>query len=316
MSFTKAIAFFAAVGFIAAPPTAQAAAVTTVVIDDTQVFPESITSTQAGDLIIGSAGKGAVYRAKAGSDKATRWLDPAKTGMANVLGVFADDRANTLYVCSAPPAAPPGTQRQSQLAVLRTFDLQTGAPKASYPMIDQDKATCNDIDVAADGTAYVADTGGGQILRLKKGASALEVWIKDDRLAGADGLALGDGVLYVNSVTQSRLFSIAVGAGGAAGQIVELQPSMKISRPDGMRALGGNKFLLAENAAEVGRVSVVTVTGDKADIKVLKVDPGVTAMTRVGNVVWVDNAKFAYRNNGPMKDQSPEPFTIYAIPLN
>ena len=82
-----------------------------------------------------------------------------------------------------------------------------------------------------------------------------------------------------------------------------------------MRALGGNKFLMAENSNDVGRVTEVTVNGDKAELRVLKEEPGVTAITRVGDMIWVDNAKFAYRGNGPKKDQSPEPFTVYAIPL-
>ncbi len=82
-----------------------------------------------------------------------------------------------------------------------------------------------------------------------------------------------------------------------------------------MRALGANRFLLAENSVTAGRVSVVTVDGDKATLTVLKEAPGSTAITRVGGKVWINNAKFAYRGNGPMKDQSPEPFTEYAIPL-
>lgn len=311
--FGKSSAAIALAGLMA--PLQILAAPTVVTIADEQVFPESVTSTASGDLIIGSLGKGAIYRAKAGSDKATLWLDPAKTGMVAVLGVYADNASRTLYVCSVAPPAPAGAQRQSQYSALRTFDLESGAPKGSYPMIAPEKATCNDIDVARDGSAYVTDTGGGQVLRLNKGARALEVWAKDDRLAGADGLALGNDVMYVNSVTTSRLFSIAMGADGEAGAITELRPSMKLARPDGMRALGGNKFLMAENAWQVGRVTEVTVHGDRADMRVLKEDPGVTAITKVGRVVWVDNAKLAYRGNGPMKDHSPEPFTIYAIPF-
>jgi hypothetical protein len=40
---------------------------------------------------------------------------------------------------------------------------------------------CNDMVVAADGTVYVTDTLSGRILRLKKGASALETWATDPR---------------------------------------------------------------------------------------------------------------------------------------
>ena len=309
MSWKKYLILFSAAGLTTVATNALAADIIT--IDDTSVFPESLTSTTAGDIIIGSVGKGVVYRAKAGSATATRWLDPARTGLTAVLGVYADNRANTLYVCSISPI---GKTPKPELSALLTFDLTTGAPKARYPMPNPDKAVCNDIDVDEDGTAYVTDTFVGQVLRLKRDSKQLDVWIKDERLAGIDGLALGDGVLYVNTVTTNRLFSIPIAADGAAGAILELKPSLPLAKPDGMRALGGNKFLMAENAAEVGRVTEVTVNGDKAEIKVLKVDPGVTAITVVGNKIWVDNAKFAYRDTA-MKGKSPEPFVIYAIPL-
>lgn len=310
----RTILLGAAFAFISVPSSARAAEVDVVTIMDNKVFPESITATTSGDLIIGSAGKGAVYRAKAGSDKAETWLDPAVTGMLHVLGVFADNASNTLYVCSIAPPATADTPRQTKYAALRTFDLASGAAKNNYPMIDPDKALCNDIDVAKDGTAYVTDTGGGQVLRLKKGAAQLEVWAKDDRLLGVDGISIGHNVIYVNNVATSRLFAIPISGGGAAGTLLELQASMPLAHPDGMRSLAPNRFLMAENALDVGRITEVTVEGDKAIVKVLKVDPGVTSMIKVGNKVWVDNAKFAYAPNGPLKDKSPEPFVIYAVP--
>ena len=291
----------------AAPHLALAAQPDQVEIQDTGVFPESVTSTRGGDLIIGSIAKGAVYRAPAGAAAATLWLDPAKTGIKAALGVYADERANVLYVCSISPQ---GQARQPQYSALRAFDLKTGAARGSYAMPDPDKATCNDIDVAAEGTAYVTDTGNARVLTLAKGAAELKTWVQDDRLAGIDGLAFGgDGTLYVNTVTTGRLFAIS-----KAGAITELKTSLKLAGPDGMRSLGGNRFLLAENNVMTGRLDEVTVTGDQASSRVLKEQPGVTAMTRIGNRAWVNNAKFAYRGNGPMKDQSPEPFTEYAIP--
>src|ERR1700722_5080018 len=87
-------------GLAAIGSAANAAHVDVVTIDDNGVFPESVTSTRAGDLIIGSFAKGAIYRSKAGAARATLWLDPVKTGLRSVLGVLADEHSNTLYVCS------------------------------------------------------------------------------------------------------------------------------------------------------------------------------------------------------------------------
>jgi sugar lactone lactonase YvrE len=55
--------------------------------------------------------------------------------------------------------------------------------------------------VAADGTVYVTDSLSARILRLKKGASALETWATDPRWDAKgpqlDGIAmLADGNLY------------------------------------------------------------------------------------------------------------------------
>ena len=279
-----------------------------ITIDDTGVFPESMTATASGDLIIGSSAKGAIYRAKAGESKATLWIDPKVSGMSGLLGVFADDRTQTLYACSAALGAPPGTG--DALSALRLFDLRSGAAKAAYPMPGGAKALCNDIAIGKDGTVYVSETIGGQVLVLKKGASALETWVKDPKLGFVDGIAIGgDGAVYVNTVTTGHMYRISVGAGGAAGEITELQPSVKLGGPDGLRSIGGLRFLQAEN--QVGRISLVTVSGTTATVAPLKEgEPGVTSMALVKGQVWAINAKMAYRRDPALKNKDPNPFLV------
>ena len=302
-----------AAAWLAAASAAHAAPATPVTIDDTGVFPESLTSTAAGDLIIGSSAKGAIYRARPGGQTARLWIDPATSGMSGVLGVFADEGSRTLYVCSVALGAPP--EKAASLSALRAFDLATGAAKATYPMPDGAKSLCNDIAVTRNGDAYVSETIGGRVLRLAKGGSALEEWVKDPRLAGADGVAVGpDGAIYLNSVSSGRLFRVGVGARHEAGPIVELQPSLKLDRPDGLRAIGGGRFLMAEGGA--GRISEVVVKGDQASVVPLKEgDPGVTAVTMTRGHVWFINAKLAYRRDPALKDKDPGPFTAEPLDL-
>jgi len=311
MKTCNAAAMAIAMSVIAA--TAQAAAPAEVTVQGAAMFPESLTSTRGGDLIIGGSSTGAVYRAKKGAGTASVWIDPAKTGIKSVLGVFAHDASNTLYVCSVSPrGVTPPLDDQSNL---HTFNLTTGAHLKTYPLPDGAKSVCNDIALDKAGNAYVAETSGGRILRLKKGGAKLEEWSKDERLKGADGLGfIADGQLIVNTVTTGRLFRIPSSKDGVAGAVVELEPSLKLAGPDGIRAIGGNKLLQAESRA--ARITEITVNGDKAEIRVVKGEtPSATSMTLVGNTVWYNNAKFNYLSDPALKGQDPGAFVIHSAPL-
>ena len=168
--------------------------VTEITLPATRIFPESITSTADGTLIVGSLGHGNVLRIAPGKTTAEEWIKPGTGGLNGVLGVFADEKNKLLWVCSN------NLENKGEATAVMAFDLKSGAPKGTY-RLPGDGPLCNDIAVGTDGTAYVADTRQGSILMLKRGAKTLEVAAKDPLLAGADGLAFGDKTtLYVNSV--------------------------------------------------------------------------------------------------------------------
>jgi streptogramin lyase len=122
-----------------------------ITLPGTRVFPESITSTADGTLIVGSLGHGNVSRIAPGKTMAEEWIKPGTSGLNQVLGVYADEKGKTLWVCSN------NLEKKGEATSVKAFDLKSGALKASYPLPGED-ALCNDIAVAADGTAYVADT--------------------------------------------------------------------------------------------------------------------------------------------------------------
>src|ERR1700722_19598561 len=176
-----------AIGFAGKP-------VTEILLPGTRVFPESITSTSDGTLIVGSWGHNNVLRIAPGKP-AEEWIKPGTGGLNQVLGVFADEKGKTLWVCSDRLA------NKGEATAAMAFDLKTGAPKGTYPL-PGDGTLCNDIAVGVDGTTYVTDTRQGTVVMVKRGAKSLEIAAKDPLLAGADGLAFGDKtILYVNSVT-------------------------------------------------------------------------------------------------------------------
>jgi len=270
------------------------------------LFPESITSLKDGTIILGSV-PGGIYKIKPGETAAKPFVAREGNGFTTVLGVLADEKANTLWVCNTGPG------------VLKAFDLGTGMAKGSYAM--PTGAVCNDIAVGDNGTAYASDTAGARIFMLKKGATALDQAAADPLLAGADGLAFGDkNTLYVNSVTASKLIKLDLGADGKATKVTELKLSGPLGAPDGLRAIGKNKFVQAENgnaARSGGRLTLVTVDPrtNMATIRTLKEGMQATpATTATRGMAWVCEGKQDYRN-GANKGKDPTPFKLYAVKL-
>jgi hypothetical protein len=219
-------------------------------------------------------GKNLVYRARPGAATVEPWITD---GLHKVLGVFADERSDTLWVCSDDFS--PGRADTS----LKAFSLKSGALKATHPF--PGGGVCNDVALK-DGAVYVADTVPGRILRLAPGAKTLEVWFDDPIVAGVDGLAFApDGVLYANSFTTHRFLRIDVEPDGSAGAGHVLATSLPIKSPDAIRLTGDGRMLMVEGG---GRLDEVTVKGDRAVITVLK--DGLkrpVSVTVVGQTAWV-----------------------------
>jgi sugar lactone lactonase YvrE len=300
---------------LAMPVLALAAAcaaqgVTEITLPATRIFPESITSTADGTLIVGSLGHGNVLRIAPGKTAAEEWIKPGTGGLNGVLGVYADEKGKTLWVCSN------NLEGKGEATAVMAFDLKRGTPKGTYKLPGEG-TLCNDIAVGSDGTAYIADTRLAQVLMLKPGMKTLEVAAKDPLLAGADGLAFGDKTtLYVNSVTAGKLLRVDLGPDGKSKKITDLKLPRPLDRPDGMRAIGTHRLLLAENS---GKMSIVTFVGPENQNVVigtlkegLESTPGVTATK---GMAWLIEGKLNYRNDASFKDKDPGTFKMVAVPL-
>ena len=273
------------------------------------MFPESITSTADGTLIVGSWGHNNVLRIAPGKP-AEELIKPGTGGLNQVLGVFADEKGKTLWVCSNR-LGPMGEPTSA-----KAFDLKTGELKGSYPY-PGNGGFCNDFAAAADGTIYATDTRQGSILMLKPGSKDLEIAAKDPLLAAADGLAFGEKtILYVNTFSSGKLLRLDLGEDGKAKSVTELKLSRPLDRPDGMRAIGKNRLLLAENS---GKMDIVTFEGpdlQNATITTLKDGFDSTpAVTATRGMPWIAEGKLDFKNNPAFKDKDPGTFKMYAIPL-
>jgi sugar lactone lactonase YvrE len=279
-----------------------------ITLPGTRVFPESITSTSDGTLIVGSLGHGNIWRIAPGSTTAEEWIKAGTGGLNHVFGVLADEKGKTLWVCSS------NTEKSGEPTSVKAFDLKTGAIKGTYRFTGDD-AFCNDIAVAPDGTAYVSDTSQAIIFMLKPHAEALEIAAKDPLLAGADGLAFGQkNALYVNSVTAGKLLRLDLGADGKSKNIADLKLSRPLDRPDGLRTIGKNRLLMAENS---GKMDIVTFeTAGAATIKTIKEGLESTpAVTATRGMAWIVEGKLNYMMDAQFKDKDPGLFKMFAVPL-
>src|SRR3984957_3978379 len=262
---------------------AQAASAAEILIVDAKSQPESLTVAPGGILIVGSASTPFVYKVRPGSTTAEKFVDASAEGAGTFFfGMLADAATNTLWTCQLTPV--PGTAPVKRHTALRGFDLSTGAQKLRWNLPGEN-STCNDFSIGPDKALYISDTANSKIYKLPAGASVAELFLEDRALYGIDGITFLDGTLYVNNVFSNNLYRIPMDAAGKAGAPVDIWMDQPIKGPDGMRAANG-KLLLAENGS--GKISVITVKGDKASVEVIK--EGLKTPTGVepaGDMLWI-----------------------------
>ena len=285
-----------------------------------RAFPESLTSTVDGTLFIGRLGYGGIVRANSRTGEVVVFVAPGESESRSILGVFADDAANTLWACSNDLSALGGPSSGGDSgSALKGFDLATGAAKRSVPLPGA-HAFCNDIAVDSTGAVYVTDSAGPSILRLPAGASAFEVFASSPQFApppggfGLDGIAFGsDGNVYVTTYTAGGLFRVEVKGGRAV--LVTMLHGSTLTSPDALRPLGENSFLLVEGSGTLNRVDIKGDTFAVTPIRGGFREP--TSVTRVGSTTWVTEGQLSFFFDPSRRSQSPTlPFRIYAVPLS
>jgi sugar lactone lactonase YvrE len=262
---------------------ARAASAAEILIADAKSQPESLTVAPGGVLIVGSASTPFVYKVRSGSTTAEKFVDASAEGAGTFFfGMLADASTNTLWTCQLTPV--PGTKPVQRHTALRSFDLENGTPKIRWNL-PGDNSTCNDFAIGPDKALYISDTANSKIYRLPAGASSAELFLEDRALYGIDGITFLNGTLYVNNVFSNNLYRVPVDASGKAGQPVDIWMDQPIKGPDGMRAANG-KLIVAENGS--GKISVITVHGDKASVSVIKEGLNTpTAVEPAGDTIWI-----------------------------
>ena len=283
-------------------------------------YPENVTAASDGTLYVSSFVDGGVLRIPPGGE-GEAWIKPGAFGTRSTFGLLADENTATLWVCSndltALGVTGPGDAKGS---ALKGFDLKTGVGRASVAFPGE-RTICNDIALGPDGSVYATNTLSPQILRLKPGGRALDVFVSDPIFdagpsgAGLDGIVFGsDGNLYVTTFSKGELFRVEV-EGDAAGRITRLETSRPLVLADGIRLNADGTFLLVEGGGCLDRV---TVTGDRAMVETLRdgLAGGPTGVAKVGDTAWISVGQLSVVLDPAKKGSKPSlPFRLVAVPL-
>ncbi|HEY6724768.1 MAG TPA: SMP-30/gluconolactonase/LRE family protein [Polyangiaceae bacterium] len=297
-------------------------------------FPEGVTVDKSGTFYLGSMELGTIEKATANSSEALPFIAPDdENQLVSVIGLYADDASNLLYVCSSD--AGNSSRAGEAPAAIKAFSLPDGEFVASYEwpeysgeQLDETitggvTGFCNDMTMDAEGNLYATDSWYPRILRLPVGGNELEEWVVSEvfpqdqwHLNGID-IDQSNDTLYVVENHPGALYAIPIQDDGSPGEVSELDSSRELLSPDGLKVLARDLLVTAEGANDGGGVSVLRVDG--SDVEVEEVISGFNQLATLAlhqASAWVVENQgdhfWGPTENGP--DADP-PFRLVEVPL-
>jgi sugar lactone lactonase YvrE len=294
-------------------------------------FPEGVTVDRNGNFYIGSMDLGLIYKATPDNPTAQPFIAAGTNGLVSVLGMYADDAANTLWVCSSD--AGNGQRTGTAPVAIKSFNLTTGAAIASYAWPSPTTTPvpgaigngfCNDLTVDADGNVYATDSWYPRIVRLPKGGASLQQWASDPvlgagqwHLNGIDADQSSGNLFVVDQGTDAqsgKLFRIPILSNGASGTITEITMPVALKHPDGLKVIAPNLLAMGEAAGAVSTIKLSNNTGIVS--QVLGGLRGVATLALSQASAWVVEGQGDHfwdaTNAGP---NANPPFRLMEIPL-
>jgi sugar lactone lactonase YvrE len=175
-------------------------------------------------------------------------LDP-RTGAQTTYATFAD-----LPACGAPPCSPA---------------LRDETPMADYGAW------------GPDGSLYVTDYQQAVVWRVPPGGGAAQVWLADKRLDGdmfgTAGIALAadrrtlvisqgsSAGLGAGNPSTGRIYTVAIGADGRAGELKQLWESGAAEAPDGLAIAASGRIYVALVSPLANQLVAIAPDGKEVD---------------------------------------------------
>jgi hypothetical protein len=216
---------------------AQAASAADVLIADAKSQPESLTVAPGGVLIVGSASSPFVYKVRAGSSTAEKFIDASGEGPGTFFfGMLADATSNTLWTCQLTPV--PGATPVRRHTSLRGFDLATGATKIRWDL-PGDNTICNDFAIGPDKALYIPVDAAG------KPEQPVDIWM-DQPVKGPDGMRAANGKLFVAENGSGKISVLTIN--GERASVTVIKEGLKT--PTGVEPAGDTLWIAERGAGK------------------------------------------------------------------
>ncbi|MGF6371622.1 sugar lactone lactonase YvrE [Paraburkholderia sp. RAU6.4a] len=230
-----------------------------------QAFPESITwSARQHVFMVGSVRHGTVGKITPDGHYSEFIHDDR---LISTLGLFVDDRRNTLWVTNSDPGVGEHTNAatKGKLAAIATYDATTGEPRAYYDLssIHPGAHLANDLAVDADGNVYVTDSFAPIVYRIDT-RGQMSAWARDPRFHTGEGFNLNgiamhpDRYLIIGNYNSGALFKIDIHEPSRIEQIT-LPEALKGA--DGFDLVDSQHLVVVQNEGIDRTVELVSTDG-------------------------------------------------------
>ncbi len=254
-----------------------------ILIGDAKSQPESLTMAPGGVLIVGSASSPFVYKVRPGSTTAEKFIDASTEARGHILPRHVGRRLHQ-HVVDMPTDA--GAEHHSGTAAYRAEKFRSHHRRAEDPLEPARRQQCLQ--------RFHDRTGQGALHYRHHPRQNLQAAGRSVHRGTLPRASHADGRRWHHlsrwhALCEQRDLQQALPhprrCRRQTGTPVDIWMDQPVKGPDGMRAANG-KLILAENGS--GKISVLTVNGDKASVTVIK--DGLNTPTGVepaGDTIWI-----------------------------
>lgn len=185
-----------------------------------------------------------------GSVHTSRWIGVNRNGLTLNQPFGSDIHAGKLYLADRDGGTADGAP---SVSVLRMFDMQTGAPAGEIRV--PESTGFNDIEVAADGTVYASQTGGGptntpmRIYKITPDGKA-SVFLDGAPLNSPNGVGIdNDGNIVVVNMGSDEVLTFS-----PAGRLLKTERAAQPGNDGIVIMRDGTKYLSSVQRGGISRI--------------------------------------------------------------